>query len=67
MRNAGELQADAWVALVAGLGVADAVRYRVLFEPGRGDYAAEREVLFRDVTLDDWVRAIRERTERASE
>jgi hypothetical protein len=61
MRNASELQADAWEALVKGLGVADAVRYRILFEPGRGDYAAERKALFRDMSLDDWVAAARAR------
>ncbi|HEY3358245.1 MAG TPA: DUF433 domain-containing protein [Polyangia bacterium] len=61
MRNARELQTAAWEALVKGLGLADALRYRVLFEPGHGDYAAEREALFRDMSLDDWVEAVRRR------
>jgi hypothetical protein len=59
MRNAAQLQLDAWEALVRGLGLADALRYRALFEPPAGDYAAEREELFRDMTLQDWVAAIR--------
>jgi hypothetical protein len=61
MRNARELQRDAWDALVKGLGLADALRYRELFEPGHGDYAAERDELFRDVGVDDWVAAVRRR------
>jgi len=32
-----------------------------LFEPGAGDYAAERDTLFADMSLDDWVATIRAR------
>lgn len=60
MKNASTLQADAWTALVTGLGLADAIRYRILFEPGHGDYAREREEMFASMTLDDWVKASRE-------
>ena len=57
MRNAIQLQADAWTALVTGLGMADALRYRILCEDQRGDYVHERDALFKDVTLDEWVSA----------
>jgi len=56
-----ELHAEAWKALVKGLGAADALRYQILFEPGAGDYAAERDALFPEMSLDDWVATIRAR------
>ena len=59
MKNVMELQRAAWEALVRALGVADAWRYHLLFEPGQGDDAAEREQLFGQTTLDDWVRESR--------
>jgi hypothetical protein len=59
MKNAAMLQADAWEALRRGLGLADALRYRVLFDPGHGDYAKERKELFASMTLDDWIGALR--------
>lgn len=61
MKTVVELHADAWEALVKGLGVADALRYRILFEPGAGDYAAERDSLFQGMNLDAWVALIRSR------
>lgn len=60
MRNALTLQSDAWLAIVQRLGLADALRYRILFESGGGDYAREREEWFASMTLDDWVQASRE-------
>ncbi len=59
MRNAQELRLAAWEALVKALGPADAIRYRALYEPGTGDYASERDALFRHVSLDDWIEAAR--------
>jgi hypothetical protein len=59
MKDAATLRADAWDAIVKGLGMADALRYRILFESGTGDYAAEREVLFAGMNIDDWVKAAR--------
>ena len=54
MRNAAQLQADAWASLVKGLGPGDALRYRILFETGRGDYAREREEILGEMSLADW-------------
>ncbi len=59
MRTARELQVEAWSAIVDRLGLADAFRYRVIAESGAGDYAAERERLFKDMSLDDWVDEMR--------
>lgn len=59
MRNAAVLQSEAWKALVKGLGMADALRYRILFESGGGDYSAERGTLFAHMTVDDWVKAMK--------
>lgn len=67
MRSAADLQVEAWRAILRALGPADALRYRALFEPGRGDYAAEREELFGSMTLDDWIREARRRTPAALE
>ncbi len=60
MKSASTLQADAWIAIVRGLGLADALRCRILFELGGGDYVRERDELFASMTLDDWVKASRE-------
>ncbi len=59
MRTTAELQRDAWEALVDRLGLAEAVRYRVVTESGTGDYARERERLFADTSLDDWLHLCR--------
>ncbi|MBM4395211.1 MAG: hypothetical protein FJ087_05930 [Deltaproteobacteria bacterium] len=59
MRSAAKLQADAWDAIVNALGMADALRYRILFQPGNGDYARERDSLFASRDIEDWIRAVR--------
>lgn len=51
MRSTQQLLADGWRALTKELGLADALRYRVLFQPGTGDYAREREALLADKSL----------------
>jgi len=58
MRTALELLDAGWKALVKELGLADALRYKTLFQPGRGDYAAEREGLFGQMTFEDWEREL---------
>ncbi len=60
MKTALELLDEGWKALVKGLGIADALRYKTLFQPGRGDYASEREQLFGAMTADDWQRELSE-------
>jgi hypothetical protein len=54
MRTALELLSDGWKALVKELGLADAIRYRALFQPGSGDYVREREELFGNLSMADW-------------
>ena len=41
-RNATQLAADGFAALVEKLGMADAIRYVQLYDPGEGDYTRER-------------------------
>lgn len=60
MRTTMELLADGWKALVKELGLADALRYKVLFQPGAGEYAKERRELFGHRTMEDWERDLRE-------
>jgi hypothetical protein len=55
MRTATELQDLAWRALVKELGLADALRYRILFQPGTGDYCRERQGLFSGISLERWL------------
>jgi hypothetical protein len=55
MRTATELQEFAWRALVKEMGLADALRYRILFQPGTGDYCRERQALFSDTPLERWI------------
>jgi len=47
------IRAEGWKALTEGLGVSGAIRFMMEYDPGRGDYVAERRELFRDLTLDD--------------
>jgi hypothetical protein len=55
MRTATELHGLAWRALVKELGLADALRYRILFQPGTGDYCRERQGLFSGIRLERWL------------
>ena len=56
MRTTLELLVDGWRALVKELGFGEALRYKTLFQPGRGDYTRERVELFGHRTLQDWER-----------
>lgn len=67
MRTTAELQRDAWEALIDRLGLSEAVRYRVVTESGTGDYARERDRLFADLTLDDWLQLCRTKDGTADE
>ncbi len=55
MRTATELYDLAWRALVRELGLADALRYRILFQPGSGDYCRERQALFSGIPMERWL------------
>jgi hypothetical protein len=59
MRTTLELLSDGWRALVKELGLGDALRYKVLFQPGRGEYARERVELFGQLTLQDLEKELR--------
>lgn len=48
------------------LGPADALRYKALFQPGRGEYVSEREELFGRMTVDDWARELEKREQGTS-
>jgi len=42
-RNAAQLAADGFAAVVEKLGMAEAIRYVQLYHPGVGDYTRERQ------------------------
>ena len=48
-----EIRVEGWKALTQRLGVSGAIRFLMEYDPGHGDYVAERRELFRDLTLDD--------------
>lgn len=48
-----ELRREGWEALTRALGPADAMRFMMQYDPGRGDYTEERRALFAELTLDD--------------
>lgn len=60
MRTTLELLGDGWRALVKELGLGDALRYKALFQPGRGDYVREREELFGSMTLAELESSLKE-------
>ncbi len=60
MRTTLELLVDGWRALVKELGLGEALRYQALFQPGRGDYAREREQFLGHLTPKDLEREIKE-------
>lgn len=51
-----EIQRIGLKALIDALGPAGMIRFLQRFEPGRGDYTAERHNLLKDVTLEQLVR-----------
>ena len=51
-RNAAQLAADGFAAIVQKLGMADAVRYVQLYHQGAGDYTRERHEWLDDVSHD---------------
>lgn len=55
-----EIRRQGWEALTERLGVSGAMRFMMQYDPGYGDYAAERERLLADVTFEDAVRWIEE-------
>ena len=55
-----EIKTIGWKALVKELGCSGATKFMLLYEKGEGDYTKERKELFKDVTVDDIVREVKE-------
>ena len=53
-----ELRRAGFRVLVEGLGPAEAIRFLHQYDPGQGDYTAERHQWLDHLTLDDIVRGI---------
>ena len=56
-----EIKTMGWKALVKELGYVGATKFILLYEKGEGDYTKERKELFKDVTIEDIVREIKEK------
>lgn len=65
-RPLAEVTQDAIRVLCRELGLADTMRFVGQFTVGYGDYTAERDELFKDMTLDDIIAAIKQRREQTS-
>jgi hypothetical protein len=59
-----EIRAEGWKALTERLGVSGAIRFLMEYDPGRGDYVAERQELFRDLTLEEAIARARAKSTR---
>ncbi|HHT9114530.1 MAG: hypothetical protein HZA47_01360 [Planctomycetes bacterium] len=55
-----EIKTIGWRALVKELGYSDATKFILLYEKGEGDYTKERKELFKNITIEDIVREIKE-------
>lgn len=56
-----EIKTMRWKALVKELGYTGATKFILPYEKGEGDYTKERKELFKDVTIEDIIREIKER------
>lgn len=56
-----EINQRANQALIGALGVVDTIRFLNQFRAGSGDYTAERECLFQDMTAKDIIAEIKSR------
>jgi hypothetical protein len=65
-RPLAEVTHDAIRVLCRELGLADTMRFVGQFTIGYGDYTAERDELFEDMTLDDIIAEIKHRREQPS-
>ena len=59
-----EVTQQAIALLMKEIGVVNTVRFLNQFTMGYGDYTAERDALFADLTLDEILTAIKQRTRR---
>lgn len=56
-----EVTQNAIRVLCREIGLADTMRFVSQFTVGYGDYTAERDELFKDMTLDDMIAGIKQR------
>lgn len=63
--NQAELRHRGFKALTEALGWVNAVRFLRLYDPGSGNYTEEREALFKDLTLDQVLVAMRPKAGRS--
>lgn len=54
-----EIRVKGWEALVKKLGVAGATRFILMYESGNGDYTMTRKNIFKDYTVEQIVRQIK--------
>jgi len=47
-----EIRQKGWQALVKELGYAEATKFMLLFDPGRGDYVEDRKEILRETTIE---------------
>ena len=55
-----EVREKGWEALVSALGYAEATKFILLSEKGRGDYTKERRAIFRGATIESILDEIKE-------
>ena len=57
-----EIRIEGWKALTERFGVSGAMRFLMEYDPGHGDYVQERRELFWNLTLDEALRRVREKS-----
>lgn len=55
-----ETKSKGWKALVKELGYAGATKFILLYETGEGNYTKERHQLFKDTTIEEIMKGIKE-------
>ena len=55
-----EVKKKGWEILIKEMGYADATKFILLYEPGKGDYTKERKELFKNLTIDKIFKEIKE-------
>jgi len=63
-RTPKQLKSDGFAVLVEKLGMADAIRYLQLFDPGAGDYTRERRQWLDQLTPHEVLQSVRKAAHR---
>lgn len=61
MRTAADVRREGFRALLERLGAADAIRFLMHYDAGRGDYSLDRHRWLDGTTMEDTIRSIRKR------